>query len=389
MSTYVKNTLRVFVMALMCLTAYDSHAADATQQRDLKHVVDAAVQTIRQQYGVPGVAVGITIDGKHYFYQYGVASKDSHAPITAQTLFEVGSFSKTFTATLACYATEGGEMSLSSTVSQDLPALRGSNLDNVSLLNLGTHTSGLPLFVPDSITTDDQLIAYLRNWKPDHPVGTFRLYSNVGIGVLGMVAAQRMNQSFDDAIQNTLLPRLGMTHTYLHVPPSRMPDYAQGYSKDDAPIRLNPGALASEAYGVRSNASDLVRFLDVNMQSVAVDQRLQRAIACTHTGHYVVGPFIQDLVWEQYPYPVALNTLLEGNSSDVIYKGRQATELAPPLQPQRQALLNKTGSTNGFSTYAAFIPARKVGVVILANKSYPIDARVTAAYAILTFLDRK
>jgi len=122
----------------------------------------------------------------------------------------------------------------------------------------------------------------------------------------------------------------------------------------------------------------------MNVASVAAT--LQRAIACTHTGYYAAGPFVQDLMWEQYPYPVALNTLLAGNSPDVLYKGIAATELTPHLPPQSEALINKTGSTNGFSTYAAFIPARKIGVVILANKSYPIDARVTAAYRILTSL---
>lgn len=256
-------------------------------------------------------------------------------------------------------------------------------------MNLGTHTSELPLFVPDSIKSDDQLNVFLRSWKPDHPVGTYRIYSNVGIGVLGMAAAHSMNQSFDDAMQGTLLPRLGMTHTYLHVPAAQMQDYAQGYTKDDAPIRLNPGALASQAYGIRSSTTDLVRYLDINMQSVPVDDELQRAIACTHTGYYTAGPFIQDFVWEQYPYPVALNTLLAGNSPDVIYKGLPVTALTPPLPPQPEALLNKTGSTNGFSTYAAFVPARKIGVVILANRSYPIDARVTAAYKILTFFDQR
>ena len=50
-------------------------------------------------------------------------------------------------------------------------------------------------------------------------------------------------------------------------------------------------------------------------------------------------------------------------------------------------MLNKTGSTNGFGSYAAFIPGKKIGVVLLANKNYPIDARVNAAYEILTQLD--
>jgi beta-lactamase class C len=58
----------------------------------------------------------------------------------------------------------------------------------------------------------------------------------------------------------------------------------------------------------------------------------------------------------------------------------KATKLSPPLQPQSDVLINKTGSTNGFAAY--------VGVVILANKNYPVAARVAAAYEILTALDK-
>ncbi len=50
-------------------------------------------------------------------------------------------------------------------------------------------------------------------------------------------------------------------------------------------------------------------------------------------------------------------------------------------------LINKTGSTNGFGAYVAFVPARGIGVVILANRNYPIAARVQAAYRILAALD--
>jgi beta-lactamase class C len=381
----MNRKLTALMATIACVAASQSHAANAadTQQQALQHAVDAAVAPVKQQYGVPGIAVGVTVDGKHYFYNYGVASKDTRHPVTQHTLFEVGSFSKTLTATLACYASVDGKLSLTDTAGQHWPDLRGSSLARVSLLNLGTHTSGLPLFIPDSVANDAQLTTFLRDWKPAHPVGTYRIYSNPGIGTLGLIAAKSMNQPFDDAMQGTLLPAFGMKHTYLDVPAGAMKDYAQGYNKNDAPVRLNAGALASEAYGIRTDTADVVRFLDVNMNVAPVDAKWQRAIACAQTGYYSAGPFVQDLIWEQYPYPVALNTLLAGNSPDVLYKGIAATELTPPLPPQTEALINKTGSTGGFSTYAVFIPARKIGIVILANKSYPIDARVTAAYRIL------
>jgi CubicO group peptidase (beta-lactamase class C family) len=379
----VKTILNLLYVALMCATAAPAQAAGPLKPPGLNQAVHSAVQEIRRKYGIPGVAVGVTVDGAHYFYNYGIASKSIRDPVTPHTLFEIGSFSKTVTGTLACYAAAEGKLSLSDRASDDWPVLRGSSFDRVSVLNLGTHTAGLSLFVPDSIGSDQQLTTYLRDWQPAHPVGSERIYSNVGIGVLGQVTANRLNQPFDAAVEGMLLPKLGMTHTYLHVPPGQMHDYAQGYTKDDAPIRLSPGAFASQAYGIRSDTSDLLRFLDVNLQVVPLDDTLRRAIGCMHTGYYTAGPFVQDLVWEQYPYPVSLDTLLAGNSPDVIYKGLAAHQLTPPLPPQAQALINKTGSTNGFSTYAAFIPALKVGVVILANRSYPIDARVTAVYRIL------
>lgn len=377
----MKIKIKLFLMTLTCAAATASAA-----QPDMKAAVDAAIAPLQAKYGVPGVAVGITVGGKHAFYNYGVASKATGAPVDGQTLFEVGSFTKTITATLACHAQTIGKLSFSAPASRYMSALRGSQFDHVSVLNLGTHTSGLPLFVPDSVTNDAQMTAWFRNWQPPGPIGTQRVYSNLGIGLLGRAAAQSVGEPFRDAVQKDLLPTFGMTQSWLDVPASSMPHYAQGYDKHDAPTRLHPGELADETYGLRTTSGDVVRYLDANMGLAPLDAAWQRAIACAHTGYYTTGAFTQDLVWEQYPWPVALPTLLRGNSPDAILKGMPAQALTPPLPPQADALLNKTGSTNGFSTYAAFIPAKRIGVVILANKAYPTEARVNAAYAILEAL---
>lgn len=130
----------------------------------------------------------------------------------------------------------------------------------------------------------------------------------------------------------------------------------------------------------------MLRFIEANMNSGTPEETLQRAIIDTHTAYFTAGVMTQDLIWEQYPYPVDLKTLLEGNSPGMIFKSVSATQLTPPEQPREDVWLNKTGSTNGFGAYVAFIPAKHLGIVILANKSYPIDERVTIAFQILTQL---
>jgi beta-lactamase class C len=150
---------------------------------------------------------------------------------------------------------------------------------------------------------------------------------------------------------------------------------------------MAPGILALEAYGIRTTAGDLLRFVEANMGVLDLDEKLQSAITDTHTGYYRIGAMTQDLIWEQYPYPVELNDLLAGNSAKVSMEPNPAVRLDPPSHLQGDVLINKTGSTNGFAAYVAFVPEKKIGIVLLANKNYPIDARVTAAHEILTRLD--
>lgn len=372
---------------LSCCLATDSHATDISGQPAMTDTVNATIKPLMQHYGIPGMAVAITIKGKPYFFNYGVMSKETRHPVSENTLFEIGSLTKTMTATLASYAQAGGNLSLTDSVSRYFPALRGTGFDQISLMNLGTYTAGgLPLQVPDEVDTNDKLMSYLKNWTPSHPPGTFRQYSNLSIGLLGMAAAQSMHMSGEDALEKVVFPALGMTSSFINVPSSQMMRYAQGYTTTDAPVRLSPGVLSTEAYGVKTTSADLIRFIDANIDSRTLDNQMRRAIVDTHTGYFNAAGFTQDLIWEQYAYPVTLTQLVAGNDPEVINKGAPVTRLVPPSLPRKDVLLNKTGSTNGFSTYVAFVPSERIGIVVLANKSYPLDQRVTAAYRILSGL---
>ncbi|WP_430300110.1 class C beta-lactamase [Pseudomonas frederiksbergensis] len=361
--------------------------AQAQTDQQIQSTVDAAIKPILQAQGVPGMAVAVTINGKPHYFNYGVASRESSQAVTENTLFEIGSVSKTFTATLGAYAIATGKLSLSDKASQVLPDLRGSAFDNVSVLQLGTYTAGgLPLQFPDEADHADKMLGYFKQWKPVYAAGTHRQYSNPSIGLFGYLAAHKLGVPFDEAMTNTLLPKLGLTHTFLQVPPDQMSVYAQGYDKNDKPVRVDPGALDSEAYGVKTSTADMIRYVQANLKPASLEKPLQQAIATTHTGYYTVGDMTQGLGWERYSYPVSLDKLLGGNSTPMAMEAHKVHWLTPPQPEPESVLINKTGSTGGFGAYVAFVPAKDIGIVILANKNYPIPERIKAAHQILSAL---
>jgi len=384
--TITMTRLTIFGACAALLSAGPCLAQGQTDLQ-IQSAVDAAIRPIMQAQGVPGMAVAVTIDGKPHYFNYGVANKENAQAVTENTLFEIGSVSKTFTATLGGYAQATGKLSVTDKASQVLPALRGSAFDNVSVLQLGTYTAGgLPLQFPDAFDHADKMLGYFKQWKPVYAAGTHRQYSNPSIGLFGYLAAQSLGQPFDEVMEKTLLPKLGLKHTYLKVPQDQMEIYAQGYDKNDKPVRVSPGALDSEAYGVKTSAADMIRFVEANLKPSGLEAPMQKAIAATHTGYYTVGDMTQGLGWERYTYPITLDKLLAGNSTPMAMEAHKVQWLNPPQPEPGSVLINKTGSTGGFGTYVAFVPAKDIGIVILANKNFPIPERVKAAHQILSAL---
>jgi beta-lactamase class C len=151
-----------------------SHAVDGSEDR-IRSAVDDAIRPVMVRDNIHGMAVGITVGGKLRVFNYGVASTKARKPVTGDTLFELGSVTKTFTATLTSWAQVSRRLSLSDKVDKYLPALRYSQFGSVSLLNLGTHTpGGLPLQVPDEIQNEDEVMQYFKSWGATYPPGTHR-----------------------------------------------------------------------------------------------------------------------------------------------------------------------------------------------------------------------
>ena len=386
---HMKETLvnmRHCLIAL-ALSASPLHAADMTDKA-FQEIADRIFQPVIKAYDIPGLAVGVSINGSEFYYAHGEASRETKAPVTSDTIFELGSVSKIFNVTLAALGEQRGLLSMEQPVSTYLPELKGSAFDRITLVNLATHTSGgLPLQVPNSVTDDAELMTYLQTWKPAYEAGTMRSYSNVSIGLLGRIAGERFGGSYRQAAEGLLFPAFGLKSTFISVPPEAMDRYAFGYAKDNRPVRVGPGVLDDEAYGVKSSARDMVHLLALNLKPDALAPEFKAAIEKTHTGYFDTATYTQDMIWEQYAWPVALKKLLDGNSAKMSLESQPVKKRAEPLAPQTSVLMNKTGSTNGFGAYVVLVPKAHIGLTMLANRNYPNTARAEAGLKLVQALE--
>ena len=357
-------------------------ADDLTEAR-FKAMAETVFRPVIDSYDIPGIAIGLSFQGKTFVYTDGLANRETGQPVDADTLFELGSNSKLFTATLATLADHKGLLSLQDPVSTALPDLAGSAFDKITLADLAAHaTGGLPLQVPDQVTDRASLLDYLAHWQPEAVPQTQRSYSNISIGLLGLIAADSFGDSFAKALQDEVLAPLRLDSTFVTVPPSALPRYAFGYSRDDnRPVRVNPGQLDAEAYGIKTSVTDMLRFLDAHLGLVAPDADLTAALAPalerTRLAGYDTAHYAQAMIWEGYGWPVTAKDLADGTAPEVYFSPQPMRQRAAGALTEAP-YLTKTGSTNGFGSYVALLPAKGLAIVVLANRNYPNQVRATA-----------
>lgn len=370
-------------VSVACSSEPDAATTYDTTQR-LRVVVDAVIQPVLDTHDIPGMAVALTINGQAYFYNYGVADLADARPVSEQTLFEIGSVSKTVTAVLTTYAQASGSLSLTDQPSRFIPALADSPIDSATLMHLGTYTAGgLPLQFPSAVIDNDAMVQYYQRWQPDAAPGVIRRYSNPSIGLMGHLTGIALDEGYDTAVETRLFPALNMRNSFIRVPELAMKSYAWGYNADNQAIRVNPGMLDSEAYGVKTTSADFIRFVQVNIDPDLLDGSWRQAIKETHRGYFSVNAMTQALGWELYGFPATLDTLLAGSAMGVVMENNPVQVIDPPAISQSPTLYHKTGATNGFGAYVMFVPSEQIGIVMLANRNYPNAARITAAYSIL------
>lgn len=367
-------------------TTSNTVTAASNSSTRLPALVSEKVSTLMQQQQIPGMAVAVLWHGQTYLYEFGVADVASKRPVTADTLFEVGSLTKTFNGVLSAMALQRGEIQLNDPVSKYWPELSGKAWQGIQLVHLATYTAGgLPLQFPDEVHDDASMRAFYRNWQPKFAPGEQRVYANTSIGLFGHLALQSSKLSYGETLQQQLLTPLKLDHTYTQVPQSALAHYAFGYDEGNA-VRSGRGMLSDEAGGMKSTVRDLARWLDVQLNPAQLkDASFSKAFTLAQQRYASAGQMYQGLGWEMLDYPVSLDSLKAMTDPSFI-GGAKAQLIQPAGAVKASSWVHKTGATAGFSAYAAMIPSEQAGMVILANKRYPNALRVTLAHQVLTGL---
>nr|WP_032492100.1 cephalosporin-hydrolyzing class C beta-lactamase MIR-4 [Escherichia coli]ABN69112.2 beta-lactamase [Escherichia coli] len=356
-------------------------------EKQLAEVVERTVTPLMNAQAIPGMAVAVIYQGQPHYFTFGKADVAANKPVTPQTLFELGSISKTFTGVLGGDAIARGEIALGDPVAKYWPELTGKQWQGIRMLDLATYTAGgLPLQVPDEVTDTASLLRFYQNWQPQWKPGTTRLYANASIGLFGALAVKPSGMSYEQAMTTRVFKPLKLDHTWINVPKAEEAHYAWGYREGKA-VHVSPGMLDAEAYGVKTNVKDMASWLIANMKPDSLHApSLKQGIALAQSRYWRVGAMYQGLGWEMLNWPVDAKTVVGGSDNKVALAPLPVAEVNPPAPPVKASWVHKTGSTGGFGSYVAFIPEKQLGIVMLANKSYPNPARVEAAYRILDAL---
>lgn len=371
-------------LCALLITASCSTFAAPQQINDIVH---RTITPLIEQQKIPGMAVAVIYQGKPYYFTWGYADIAKKQPVTQQTLFELGSVSKTFTGVLGGEAIARGEIKLSDPTTKYWPELTAKQWNGITLLHLATYTAGgLPLQVPDEVKSSSDLLRFYQNWQPAWAPGTQRLYANSSIGLFGALAVKPSGLSFEQAMQTRVFQPLKLNHTWINVPPAEEKNYAWGYREGKA-VHVSPGALDAETYGVKSTIEDMACWVRSNMNPRDInDKTLQQGIQLAQSRYWQTGDMYQGLGWEMLDWPVNPDSIINGSGNKIALAAHPVKAITPPTPAVRASWVHKTGATGGFGSYVAFIPEKELGIVMLANKNYPNPARVAAAWQILNAL---
>ncbi len=302
-----------------------------------------------------GVTVGVIAHGVRGILSYGAARPDS--------VFEIGSVSKTFTGLLLAQMVEQKKVRLDEPVRELLPAgtvAAPASGAEITLLDLSAQRSGLPR-MPDNFKPADPSNPYadydekaLFTFVAGHglamPAKPEFGYSNVGVGLLGHALARRAGTTYEALLHRAVTGPLGMHETGITLSPALSARLVQGHDGDHKPARAWDLDVFAGAGGIRSTAADMLSYLEAQLHpdhlpagagTTAEGKTLAAAIRASHVSQGEAGTGMH----------IALNWLRVDTTGSLWHNG----------------------ATGGHSSFALFNPDMDLGVIVLCNTTVRAD----------------
>ena len=353
-----------------CITLWTSLSL-ATTSNDL--TIHHKLTAFMQEHHIPGMAVILYREGKPHTYYLGHANQHKKIPVSKQTIFEIGSISKVMTSLLLAQAVDSAKVQLNDPINKPLN-INSEEFDDITFLDLATHTAGLPFKAPETIHTSADLSNYLSHLKIDQPPQAIWQYSNISMGLLGMALEKATHTSYAALLQKNVFSPLRMTNSGVQVTSRSKKFLAQGYNKNNQPTPLSAPGLFPSAWAVKSSADDMQRFLSAAIGLPGTPEKILYPMRLTQTGFIDVEDHFQGLGWHIYLLSNDNKAgLLEEDTSNSLISLKVTDVPEKPIYDSN-ALIEKTGATEGFRSYIAVIPQQESGIVILANHYLPHGA---------------
>lgn len=330
--------------------------SDNTLKNKIDSLVERVIRPYIQQENTVGVSIGIIYKGKFYRYGYGETEKGNHRIPNDNTIFEIGSITKTFTASLLAELALQGKCRLSDPVNKYLPdsiSLLQKNDTPVTLEMLANHTSGLPRIPLDLYSVagslmndpyknynDEDLFSYLDSVRLQSTPGTHFDYSNLGFGLLGTVSEKISGLSYEKLLEKYICDPLGLRDTRTVLNEAQQKRFAKGYDRSGKAVNHWHFKCLAGCGAIRSSVNDLLKYLNAHLNDKPSTELNKGFRLCEQPTFNIVNGRI-GLAWL--------------------------------IQDRLHGEYWHNGGTGGFSSYCAYNREKQVAVIILSNSSASED----------------
>ena len=323
--------------------------------------LDEFVAQEMKSWKVPGVAVAVVKDGQVILSKgYGSRDVEKKLPVTPQTLFAIGSITKSFTVTALGLLADEGKLDWDKPVREYLPEFRLYDQvasEHMTPRDLVTHRSGLPRHDAlwyNSTFTRREMVERLRYLEPSKDFRSTWQYNNLMFLTAGYLAGQLAGTSWEELVRARIFAPLGMTGSNFSVSDSeKSPDFAQPYATVKEEIKKIPFRGIDEmapAGSINSNVEDMSRYLLFHLSQGKYEGK--QLLSATNA-QQMQSP--QMVIQGALRYPEL---------------GHAAYGMAFVVSSYRgHKMVQHGGAIDGFIALLTFLPQDNIGVVVLTNST--------------------